>query len=66
MYFTAREKSYLAGELFAGEKQESAQEPAPLAVGPAEAAEAMAFEVALFDLADRYGVNLDPEREVLS
>jgi len=64
MYFTGREKSYLARELFAGERSEPAEEPRPLAVGPADAAEAMAFEVALFALAERYGVNLDPELEV--
>jgi hypothetical protein len=64
MYFTGREKSYLARELFAGEKTDSVEELRPLAVGPAEAAEAMAFEVALFALAERYGVNLDPKMEV--
>lgn len=59
MYFTTREKAYLAGELFAGEKEEIA----PLAVGPAEAAAAMAFETALFELAERYGVNLELDEE---
>lgn len=64
MYFTAREKSYLAGEIFAGKTEEATL--APLGVSVEEAAGAMAFEAALFELAGRYGVNLDPDKELIS
>jgi hypothetical protein len=57
MYFTAREKVYFARGLFA-DTTVPEQEPVPLAVSTADAARAMAFERALFDLAARYGVDL--------
>ncbi len=57
MYFTAREKVYLARALFT-EAAAPEEEPAPLVVSTAEAARAMAFERALFELADQYGVDL--------
>jgi hypothetical protein len=61
MYFTAREKTHLARALFTGETADQAaeSEPVPLAITTAEAAEAMAFEAMLFDLARQYGVRLD-------
>jgi len=64
MYFTAREKTYMAQSLFEGETAEEAakSEPVPLAVSTAEATEAMAFEKMLFDLARQYGVRLDPAK----
>ncbi len=58
MYFTAREKTYLARGLFANETAPES-EPVPLAVSTAEAAEAMAFETALHELAARYGIALE-------
>jgi hypothetical protein len=65
MYFTGREKLYLAHSLFGGESTEEAadSDPVPLAVSTAEAAEAMAFENMLFDLARQYGVRLEPTTE---
>jgi hypothetical protein len=61
MYFTAREKHYLAQSLF-GKKAEmrtAESEPVPLTVSTSEAAEAMAYEARLFDLARQYGIQLD-------
>lgn len=60
MYFTAREKVHIARSLFAGESAEAmaASEPVPLAVSTAEAAEAMAFERRLVNIAAEYGVQL--------
>lgn len=60
MRFTGREKLYLARSLFGEESAEEAakSEPIPLAVSTAEAAEAMAFETRLFDLARQYGIDL--------
>ena len=62
MYFTAREKVYLARGLFDEENSspETAQEPEPLAVSTAEAAAAMAFEQSLLLLAEEYGIHLEP------
>lgn len=57
MYFTAREKVYLARGLFA-ETPAPEDEPVPLAVSTADAARAMAFEQGLFDLAAQYGIDL--------
>lgn len=57
MYFTAREKVYLARGLFA-EAATPEDEPVPLAVSTAEAARAMAFERALFEIAGQYGIDL--------
>jgi hypothetical protein len=58
MYFTAREKVYLARGLFT-DATAPETEPVPLAVTTAEAAQAMAFENALFDLAKQYGICLE-------
>ena len=60
MYFTAREKVYLARSLFDEETsaEAAASEPARLAVSTAEAAEAMAFETMLLRVAEQYGVRL--------
>lgn len=58
MFFTAREKVYLARGLFATETPANT-EPAPLAVSTAEASRAMAFEQSLFALAKQYGVQLE-------
>ncbi|MBL9152558.1 MAG: hypothetical protein JNK37_08740 [Verrucomicrobiales bacterium] len=55
MYFTAREKVYLARGLF----DAGSEEPAPLAVSTADAARAMAFEHGLADLAKQYGIRLE-------
>ena len=62
MYFTAREKVHLAQAIFREETPAGAAEaaPAPLAVSTAEAAGAMVFETRLWQLAERYGVCLDP------
>jgi hypothetical protein len=61
MYFTAREKVYLAKGLFEatapGLSAES--EPVPLAVSTEEAAQAMAFEQSLLALAKQYGIQLE-------
>jgi hypothetical protein len=60
MYFTAREKHHLAGRLFSGDRGTAVvMEPAPLAVSSTEAAEAMAFESKLLQLAKEYGVKID-------
>ena len=60
MYFTPREKVHMARSLFAEQSTDAPEsEPVPLAVNTAEAAEAMAFENMLFELAERYGVRLD-------
>jgi hypothetical protein len=58
MWFTAREKVYLAKGLFANDAPPEA-EPVPLAVSTAEAAEAMAFELGLLELAKNYGISLE-------
>lgn len=62
MYFTAREKVYLARGLFDEENSspETAQGPEPLAVSTEEAAAAMAFEQSLLLLAEEYGIHLEP------
>ena len=60
MYFTAREKVYLAKGLFeaSADTSQPESEPVPLAVSTAEAAQAMAFEQRLLELAREYGVVL--------
>jgi hypothetical protein len=60
MYFTPREKVYMAHSLFGEETsdQAAASEPVPLAVSTAVAAEAMAFETMLLRVAEQYGVQL--------
>ena len=60
MYFTAREKVYLARSLFDEETsaEAAASEPVRLAVSTAEAVEAMAFETMLLRIAGQYGVRL--------
>jgi hypothetical protein len=58
MYFTAREKVYFARGLFE-ELTTPESEPVPLVVTTAEAAQAMAFENGLFDLAKAYGIDLE-------
>jgi hypothetical protein len=60
MNFTGREKLYMVRSLFteALSPSATAAEPVPLAVSTASAAEAMAFEARLFDLAKQYGINL--------
>lgn len=60
MYFTAREKVYLARSLFTADAKPEA-EPAPLAVSTAEAVQAMAFEKSLLALATQYGTNLEAD-----
>ncbi len=61
MYFTPREKDFLARSLFAGEtpKESAASSPAALEVSVADAAAAMALETRLFSEAARLGVQLD-------
>jgi len=65
MSFTPREKIHMARSLFSGEAAEQAaeSEPVPLAVNTAQAAEAMAFETMLLDLAKRYGVRIEDTSE---
>lgn len=60
MYFTPREKVYMAHSLFGDETsdQAAASEPVPLAVSTAEATEAMAFETMLLRVAEQYGVQV--------
>ena len=62
MYFTPREKDYLARSLFAGELPQEAAASAPLAleVSVADAAAAMALESRLFSEAARLGILLSP------
>jgi hypothetical protein len=60
MYFTPREKVYMAHSLFGDETshQAAASEPVPLAVSTAEATQAMEFETMLLRVAEQYGVQL--------
>lgn len=61
MYFTAREKVYLAKGLFeaAVDICQVDSEPVPLEVSTAAAAKAMAFEQSLLVLAQQYGIQLE-------
>lgn len=68
MYFTPREKTYLASSLFTEEtssvvKEGDEDELLDLTVSPEEAAAAMAFELELVEFARGYGIDLDPSSE---
>ena len=67
MAFTAREKTFIGETLFPlSPEQPDEPEPPTLSVSTADAAVAMAFESKLLQLAETYGVRLEPAPEATS